>query len=116
MKENLRQPCKECPFRRDSARGWLGGYDGPEHFLAVHYHAEERNPCHLSIDYETDRETWDPEACVGQVVMFKNSYKLPRGWEMPEAISADADACFRWSHEFVAHHQLPGTSAEEADK
>jgi hypothetical protein len=100
------KPCKACPFRRDSAKGWLGAYDGPEHFIDAHYRAEVVNPCHMTVDYDND--DWEDRAaeapqCVGQMVMFRNSLKLPRRWKLPDDVKHDPNV-FSWPDEFIRHH------------
>jgi len=30
MLDNLKEPCKECPFRKSSLKGWLGGLTARE--------------------------------------------------------------------------------------
>ena len=104
------KPCKQCPFRRESIPGYLGGYSGPEHFLNVHYHQEAPNPCHMTVDYEGDG--WEDRAdraprCAGQAVMFANAAKLPRAWGIPEGTERDTKEVFEWPHEFLEHHNTP---------
>ncbi len=53
-----RRPCKECPWRRKSARGWLGA-DNPQGFLSTTL-ADTRMPCHMAVNYE--REDWREQA------------------------------------------------------
>lgn len=104
------KPCASCPFRRDSMRGWLGAYDSPGHFLAVHYTRGELNPCHTTIEY--DDPDWEQKfkngqmgrACKGQAIFFSNSYKMPRPDSLVLQSDPDKDTVFSWPHEFLKHH------------
>ena len=49
LKQNLDKPCKECPFRKKSAPGWLGS-STPEGFMATTL-SDVEMPCHLTVDY-----------------------------------------------------------------
>ena len=110
MKPATKTPCKQCPFRRTSPRGYLGSYSSPADFLASHYHADVPAPCHCSIDYE--KEGWEADwkagkvgrLCAGQAALYRNSCKQPRP---PTPITPADDAnpdVFDWTHEFLAHH------------
>ena len=130
-------PCRECPFKRDSAPGWLGASE-PGEFLAL-ADSDNRAPCHMHVNY--DKPDWERQAavapqCVGRAVFMANRCKLPA----PGLLKAKSnpDAVFVRPHEFVAHHArldptslestlvwdlydikkqpLPGTSAKTATK
>lgn len=97
-------PCKQCPWRKDSAPGWLGS-SSPLEFLQQS-EAELRMPCHLHVDYESeDWQTKQASApqCVGRAVHFKNRFKTPRNTEL---IKADAvyDSVFTNPQDFIDHH------------
>ena len=102
----MNKPCSECPFRRDSASGWLGSYSSGREFIATHYTGDVRNPYHLAVDY--DDEDWkekseDAPTCAGQAAMYANACKEPRTWDLPEGTEPRADV-FRTPTEFIAHH------------
>jgi len=106
MSKELKGPCKACPWRKDSAKGWLGT-STPIEFLEQS-EAELRMPCHLHVDY--DREDWREQAqeapqCAGRAVHMANRCKLPRN---PELIVAkpDRETVFSNPQEFVDHHTL----------
>jgi hypothetical protein len=46
MKINLRKPCSQCPFRRNSLRGWLGPWDVEQ---LLHHLGRGEFPCHQTI-------------------------------------------------------------------
>jgi hypothetical protein len=104
------KPCKECPFRRKSAPGWLGA-STPEEFIAT-TRSEHPMPCHCAIDYE--KKDWETEQypdaplCAGSLVFLKNHCIAPRNPELADAVravEADAETVFQWSHEFIEHHR-----------
>ena len=73
MKQHLK-PCSKCPYRRDSAPGYLGSCSGdPERFLSG-YLQNEKHPCHKMVDYDTDdnkvADNIEKSAsCVGFAIM-----------------------------------------------
>lgn len=100
------KPCKECPFKRKSAAGYLGA-DTPEGFIASTL-ADTPMPCHLTIDYE-DKE-WEDEQlpsatyCSGALIFFRNMCKMSRDPNRPQ-LPANRDAVFSNPKEFLEHHQ-----------
>ncbi len=70
--------CKQCPFRKSSAPGWLGAYDVGSVFRSI-WHGVPFF-CHPSIDYE--RPDWEERAmregklCTGGLV-FANKMLAP---------------------------------------
>lgn len=96
-------PCRECPFKRNSANGWLGA-SNPGEFLAL-ADSPQRTPCHMHVNYEEDG--WKEKAaaapqCVGRSVFLANRGKLAG----PQVLKAPKDPVnvFARPHEFVAHH------------
>ena len=101
-----KNPCPECPFRRDSWAGYLGEYSSGRKFIGTHWTLDVRNPCHMSVDYLA--EDWkeraeDAPTCAGQAAMYANACKKPRTWDLPEGTEPRADV-FRTAAEFIAHH------------
>jgi hypothetical protein len=108
MKDELKKPCKNCPFSKGSMKGYLGAYKDPKEFLDVHYRTDQQNPCHMTVDYE--RDDWqdqlpDATACVGQQIMYRNSYKEPRVWSIPADIG-ESDDVFKYPNDFMEHHTV----------
>jgi hypothetical protein len=103
------KPCKECPFRRASAAGWLGSAT-PEEFIASTL-AEYDMPCHLAIDYEAKDWPDQVEAgprCAGSLIFLKNVCHLPRRPALrkaTEAVEADRGAVFANRQEFLDYHK-----------
>jgi hypothetical protein len=96
-------PCRQCPWRRNSAPGWLGASE-PGEFLAQS-DANIRMPCHTHVDYEAadwEVQTQRVPQCAGRAIFQANRCQLPA----PENLKLPADRqnVFQWPHEFVAHH------------
>jgi hypothetical protein len=102
-------PCGRCPFRRDSAAGWLGEAP-PEEFVQL-IQIEYPLPCHATLDYEDPRwrERWEAgevgSLCRGALVMAANMRKLARNQSAQPRVPADCEAVFATPAEFVAHHR-----------
>lgn len=94
-----RSPCCDCPFRRDSLPGWLGG-STPEQFVR-HAHADLPYPCHTKIGPQ----------CAGMAIYRANICKSPRD---PKAFRLPADKVkvFSWPTEFINHHS---TATDKTD-
>ena len=102
-------PCKECPFRRASAPGWLGA-STPEGFLSSTL-AEFHMPCHMAIDYEDpdweEEQLPDAPLCAGSLIFLKNTCKVPRDPLLVAArgqVDADRVNVFGFGPEFLEHH------------
>jgi hypothetical protein len=123
----LKQPCRACPFRRQSLAGWLGS-STPELFVLtafgeqkvqggaffIQVKTEEPLPCHLTINYEDPSwlKKWlrgwrtgnkTGSLCAGAAVMLANRVKLPR-IDLPQR-QADREHVFTHAHEFIDHHR-----------
>lgn len=107
--------CRECPFKRTSAPGWLGSASGdPWEFLKPHFIAGEMPlPCHLRVHWEgedvQDRAARAP-VCRGYMTFLRNTMKMPKDPEMAalyRQIAPDTDAVFSNLTEFLAHHHNP---------
>lgn len=95
MPESVTQhkaPCRECPWRRAAARGWLGSLTADE--WLSHAHGETILQCHIIGGCQ----------CAGAAIYRRNVAKLPR----PPALILPADPalCFSSRAEFKAHHTL----------
>lgn len=106
MTTTLKKPCKECPWRKTSAAGWLGA-STPVEFLQQS-EAETQMPCHLHVDYESD--AWQDEAltapqCAGRAVHFANRCKRPKNPDLL-LLTADREAVFSNPQDFIDHHTI----------
>jgi hypothetical protein len=116
-----KKPCRACPYRKESAPGWLGS-SSPEYFMRTTFGEEgfmtgpeSPMPCHLTIDYEDPdwRKRWEEgwatgegtgSLCAGAAVMFANRVKMPKFIRLPVR-EADHENVFSSTSEFIAHHR-----------
>jgi hypothetical protein len=113
MAEPLMQPCKECPLRRDSLPGYLGGYT-PEMYIEI-LHSPASIACHSSKGFhEGDLST--QRSCTGVAAFRANVGHrcLYKGVEThaqyaTEIVGSDKERYFASDEEFVVHHK-PGQS------
>ena len=121
MRENLRRPCKDCPWRRAAAPGWLGS-GNPDYFISSaladgfggpdHPEGDYAERCHLTVDY-SDRDWREKpeqhEVCVGALIFYRNvdQFKLPRDHNRSRLICSvepDHETVFSSPEEFIEHH------------
>lgn len=91
------QPCKECPFRRVSPAGYLGG-NKPQHF-AVNIAHDGDFPCHLTMGEKHEAQ------CAGRATMWANQCKKSRDGSVPH-LPVDREKVFSHVSEFIAHHKI----------
>jgi hypothetical protein len=84
-------PCSDCPFRRDSMPGWLGG-NTPEYFMQM-ANSDFPYSCHTKIGPQ----------CAGMAVFRSNICKSPRDPDIL-VLPKNKVAVFAWHDEFIAHH------------
>lgn len=120
MKPAIRMPCRECPLRRDSAPGFLGGYT-PEMYIEV-LHSAASIACHESEGFHT-QELDKQRHCTGVAAYRANVghiastvYQHPRlgavvvptaAHRSTQVIGHDDEHYFASPEEFVTHH-APG--------
>lgn len=97
-------PCKECPWKRTSAPGYLGASE-PIEFLETS-ESGQKMPCHMTIDYEDDYSIWQDQIatapeCAGRAIHFANRAKLG---ECVSRMDKDAEKVFVQPQEFIDHH------------
>lgn len=102
--------CKECPFRKDAAQGWLGNAKGPEDFVMPHWHLELPLYCHMTVNWEDpnyEETLHEKPLCRGLLAMMCNSGKLPRSSELAAARNdvGKSESIFSNLPEFIAHHK-----------
>lgn len=103
----MKTPCKECPFRRKSMKGWLGD-STPEQFMATTM-ADVHMPCHKTLDYSDPQwaEKWVEgeagEGCAGAHIFFANICKRSRDRSRP-ILPKDKKSVFSLPQEFIDHH------------
>jgi hypothetical protein len=89
------RPCSDCPFSRQSLRGWLGGATPNEYRRLAH--SNQPIYCHALIGVQ----------CAGAAIYRANVCKRagPPNIELP----ADRNAVFATPMEFLAHHYTRGS-------
>lgn len=111
MKQALPAPCVECPLRRDSASGYLGGYT-PQMYLDI-LHSPASIACHCSPgfhqgDIPRQRHCTGVAAFranVGYVAKINGQESVAH--ESTVFVGPDTETYFATDEEFVAHHK-PG--------
>jgi hypothetical protein len=109
-------PCRECPLRRDSAPGYLGGYT-PEMYLKV-MHGPASIACHSSPGFH-EGDVGRQRHCTGVAAYRANVGHICQvighttgAQSATEAIGPDRDTYFATPEEFTAHH-APGQVPKE---
>jgi hypothetical protein len=96
-------PCKECPLRRTSLRGYLGGYS-VENYLTI-LHSDADIACHMSPGFHTG-DLSKQRSCTGVAGYRANVGKMPRGPHAAEAVRTvgKSEEYFASPTEFAQHH------------
>ncbi|MBS4016807.1 MAG: hypothetical protein KGZ68_01100 [Dechloromonas sp.] len=106
MRTNLTEPCKECPFRRNSMPGWLGPWEPTDLLAAIKV---APFPCHRTIKADIsfdDPRTAKMELCAGAALFLNNKMEKSR---CPETAAyqrglATDDTVFATDAELLEHH------------
>ena len=112
-KEPAKMPCNECPLRRDSVPGHLGGYT-PQMYIDV-LHGDADLACHLSKGFQ-EGEREQQRSCTGVAMYRANTHCLPLGTNARDAIlsvvaeDGDRSNVFASPEEFRAHHTVKDTA------
>lgn len=96
------KPCRECPWRRESAQGWLGPHT-PEAWLEI-AHGESPIACHMTVK-SNDQDWSELRQCGGSAIFRANICKSPRHPNVAVADEQDTTTVFAWDNEFLAHHK-----------
>ena len=95
--------CGECPWRRESAPGWLGPFT-VDQWLGI-AHGEAPIACHETI--QGDDDDWDNgtiRQCAGAAQYRRNVAKRPLDPEVAVADEVDTVRVFGRPTEFREHH------------
>ena len=94
-----RTPCKECPWRKASAPGWLGGALGPDEWREV-AHSDTVVPCHMApLDVNGTAQ------CAGLAVYRANVCKSPRDPTILRLPRDNGAKVFETPTQFMDHHK-----------
>jgi hypothetical protein len=90
-------PCSDCPFRRDSIPGWLGGNTAEDFVMLAQ--GDASYPCHTLRP--KDAAGWQ---CAGLATFRANICKSPRD---PDVLRTrpNKTLVFSWPLEFMNHHR-----------
>jgi len=108
MQRADKSPCKECPLRRSSTPGYLGGYT-PEMYVEV-MKSPASIACHMSPGfYEGDIPR--QRHCTGIAAFRANTGHIAamngrptHAHESTEYVGSNADEFFANEQEFIEHH------------
>jgi len=95
-------PCSDCPLRRDSLSGWLGGTGTPDDWVAC-LHSDARMDCHVLRGAQ----------CAGAAIYRANVYKSPRDKTVLR-LAPNREQVFSSPGEFVTHHSEPLKETSDA--
>ena len=115
MAKNLPQPCPDCPWRRSTRPGALGG-SPPETFIGQAFGAYVL-PCHNACDFgdpDWKAKAIDTPQCAGAAIFRAN---VGIGKFLPPVLHklpSDPGLVFNTAAEFLAHHrEIPIENAED---
>ncbi len=98
--------CKECPYRKQSAPGYLGEASfNPELFLGQ-LDGPLLHPCHLSVDFETEDYS-KASYCQGALQFAKNTCKFlgdNKANQLARELTIDSTEIFARRQDFIDHH------------
>lgn len=95
-------PCSECPWRKTSAKGWLGGYPAEQYADAVQ--ENEVPACH-NRDFGPDEE--ETAFCVGALHTAANqcvSLWKSENADVARKVVGKSSDTFSHVRDFYAHH------------
>ena len=105
--------CKECPFRKKSAAGWLGPWSTPDEILNQSQ-SESGLACHLRIERVDELDDESPisydesHVCVGSMLYANATFKRYRSSDLSEAQNrvkeVDHEEALLSRVEFKNHH------------
>lgn len=115
--KSCKEPCKECPWRKKSAKGWLGGQE-PEVFTDI-VRSGNFLPCHLThkedLSFEEMTGNKKINHCTGALIAMNNSLMQSRNEDivkLQEQHGKD-ERVFNRLSDFEKYHSSPNYSIEE---
>jgi hypothetical protein len=101
MSKQHTKPCKDCPWRRKAANGWLGSDQTPEEWIQT-AHSEATVECHVN----------QGNRCAGIATYRANICRIPRDAKEMR-LPKDKEIVFSSPKEFIDHHRKNGKSSAE---
>lgn len=113
MKFTLTRPCKDCPFRTDCTKGWLGRERAEE--IAVAITDEQKTfTCHKTNDTDDEGEvieTRESQHCSGALILLEKlqrpnqMMRIAERLQMYDYTKLDmASPIFDTTEQFISHH------------
>jgi hypothetical protein len=109
MKHAIKTPCAECPFRRDAAPGYLGGYS-PEMYMDIVF-SPASIACHLSKGFGDINRIDEQRHCTGVSAFRANTGYIANIHGYPTAahdstqiVGHNEEVFFASPQEFCDHH------------
>ena len=110
---NLKRPCNECPFRKDTMFGWLGKRKATEIIDCIAGSDHGSFSCHKTNDFTESgvKETETTEHCAGALILLHKLGSpnmamrlgyLARKFNGKNLL--DQDQVFDRSEDFIRHH------------
>lgn len=101
-----KKPCRECPFRKRSAPGYLGGFSAEETIMAAD--SDVDFVCHMTRG--TNKATY--RSCAGRLLYAAKTCKVFRNKDLERAkqklLESQDDACNLENildFDFIQHHK-----------
>lgn len=99
--------CKECPYRKDSAPGWLGESSGDPVDFLTQLDSPVMHPCHMAVNWEENESYLGASVCKGALQFAKNTCKMlgdKRGNDLRSSLTIDTTEIFETRQKFIEHH------------
>lgn len=95
-----KEPCNDCPWRREATRGWLGPFDAVDWLASIH--GEAAIACHQTIP---EGGGWSEQTrqCRGAAMFRAHVCKNPHNATI-ETGPDDREQVFATNQEFYDHH------------
>lgn len=113
MKYDLKAPCKDCPFRTDCIKGWLGENRAAEIADSL-IDNQKTFPCHKTTTNDSEGDTVeneDSQHCAGAMIMLEHIQRPNQMMRICERLGIydhkklDMEApVFDDPQEFIEHH------------
>lgn len=108
----MKRVCTECPFRRESAPGWIGEHKDVREIINI-VQFDGHFPCHMEVTKRTNRGEPFKDAvsespfCKGALHFMRNSCKRHADPAVQEQVekAGKSKAIFTWPAEMEEHHR-----------
>lgn len=109
--QSRRAPCKECPYLKTSAKGYLGEASGKPIEFLQQLDLPEVHPCHKSVNWEKENlDTCDGShpICTGALQFMSNSCKIHKNPAIQrlQKEAGKSEDIISFPHNFIKHHTL----------